>query len=180
MARRKSAAALQKELDYAKRREAYKRPDKPDGGAIQRRPKSPVKYNSTGAAKAFTLQASKEGIQFFGSVGTLGLADAADDPTPPKGFKPNRILATVGDATPTRITAENSGRKYIRYARGARGSTVQSSFSAPLSSTGATATTTEVRTKFKTVADSIKNKLGGAYGRTWFESERLLMVESGE
>lgn len=179
MGRRKSAAELQRQLQYAQRREAYTPPVRAEGVAAQKRQKDAVQYHATSKALlVLTLQASKEGVLFFGGNAPLGLADAGDDPTAPRGFHPNRILASVADATPTTVTSRSSGRTYIRYAKGTRGSNVQTSFSAPISETAAP-TTPSVRAKFKTVADAIKGKLGGSYGRVWFEPERLLEVESG-
>lgn len=179
MGRRKSAAELQRELQYAQRREAYVKPVRPAGSATQRRAKTPVQYHATSKdATIFTLQASVAGIAFFGGEAGLGLGDAGTDPTTPRGFKPNRILAMVATASPQTETAIASGRSYIRYAAGSRGSSAQQNFSAPLSAT-ATPTLSTVRAKFATVADSIKGKLGGSYGRAWFEAERLLEVESG-
>lgn len=179
MGRRKSASELQRQLQYAQRREAYVPPVRAAGSATQRRPKTPVQYNATSKATlVFTLQASVPGIAFFGGNSELGLADAGTDPTAPRGFRPNLIKATVATASPETVTAVASGRSYIRYAAGTRGSNTQQNFSAPLSMT-ASVTTLGVRTKFGTVADAVKSKLGGAYGRVWFEPERLLEVESG-
>lgn len=181
MSRRKSAAELQRQLEYARRREAAAAQEpEPKTGAPQRRPKIAVKYVATSAATTeYTVQGSQPGVNFFGGIGALGLAASEDDPTPPAGFKPNRIFAMVADASPSYVRAEDSGRSYIRYARGARGSGTQSNFSAPISDTG-TATVSSVRNRFSTVADAIRSNLGGPYGRVWFEPERLPMVESGQ
>jgi hypothetical protein len=176
MGRRKSVANLQEQLDYAKRREAYRPPQRAEGTATQRRPKRAVKYGCTSIASTdFTIQTSAAGVTFFGGIAVLGLADAATDPTPPKGFKPNRMVA---DGSPQVVRALGSGRAYTRYARGSRGSNTQSSFSAAISDT-TTPTVTSVRTKFATVANSKKAEIGGSYGRIWFEPERLPLVESG-
>ena len=125
----------------------------------------------------YTVQASSAGIQFFGGNAALGLADAVSDPTPPRGFKPNSIHAMVGDATPNLIRAKGSNRPYIRYARGTRGSNIQSTYSAPLSGT-TPVLASEIKTKFKTVSDSKKSAVG-AYGRLWMEWERIPLTEGG-
>lgn len=181
MSRRKTVAKLQEQLRYAQAREAASvRPRPPKTGAPDRRPKIAVKYGSTSeAATEYTIQASQAGVQYFGGVSPLGLAAAGDDPNPPSGFRPNRILATVADASPQYVRAEGSGRDYIRYARGSRGSGTQSTFSAPISDT-TSPTMASVRTKFGTVANAIRANLGGPYGRVWFEPERLPLAESGQ
>lgn len=181
MSRRKTAAQLQLQLDHARRREAAAaRPRTPKTGAPNRRPKIAVAYGSTSAASTeYLIQASQPGVQFFGGRTPLGLGDPTNEPTAPAGFRPNRIIATVADASPEYVTAEASGRQYIRYARGSRGSNTQSTFSAPISD-ATTPTMSSVRTKFGTVANAIRGSLGGAYGRVWFEPERLPLVESGQ
>lgn len=179
MSTRKTVKQLTDRLAEAKRREAYVAPTRTAGSATQRRPKSAVKYGCTSAPiTEFTIQGSKAGITFFGGEAALGLADAGNDPTAPKGFRPNRIYAMVSDASPQTETAKASGRSYIRYARGARGSNTQSTFSAPISDT-TTPTMASVRAKFGTVANAKKDEVGGSYGRIWFEPERLPLVESG-
>lgn len=175
MGRRKSVAQLQRQLKYAQARAKYVPPEREPGGSVQRRPKTPVRYQAifdSGSA-FYSVQTSSPGIAFFGGIAALGLAADAGDPR--LGGRPNMIKATVADGTPTRVRALPSGRSYIRYAAGSRNSNTQVSFSAALSADTATA----VRTRFNTVADSIKSKLGGDYGRVWLEPERLKIVESG-
>ena len=179
MGTRKSVRDLTRQLEGAKRRAAYVAPVRADGATTQRRPKSSVKYGATSAPTTeFTIQTSKAGIQFFGGLAALGLADAGADPTSPQGFKPNRIYASIADASPQTVTSKASGLSYIRYAKGTRGSNVQSSFSAAISDT-TTPTMASVRTKFGTIANAKKDEVGGSYGRIWFEPERLPLVESG-
>ncbi|MBC7971541.1 MAG: hypothetical protein H7Z11_15705 [Verrucomicrobia bacterium] len=177
MGRRKSVAELQKQLQYAQARAAYKPPALEEGGTIRKQSKTPVKYGVLvgSAAESLTVQASTAGLAFFGGLAPLGLADAAGDPRMASGSHPSVIKATVGDGTPSRVRAKGSNRPYIRYAQGTRGSNVQSSFSAPISADSGTA----LKTKFNTVADTIKGKLGGSYGRVWLEPERLVLTESG-
>ncbi|KAM3091752.1 hypothetical protein ACKFKF_32675 [Phormidesmis sp. 146-12] len=179
MSRRKTARELQEQLEAARRREAYVPPQRAEGTATQRRPKSSVKYGCTSAPSTeFTIQTPQSGVTFFGGLAALGLADAGSDPTAPNGFKPNRIYAMVADASPQVVRARASNRAYIRYARGTRGSSTQSTFSAAISDT-TTPTMASVRTKFGTVSNAKKNEVGGSYGRIWFEPERLPLVESG-
>lgn len=180
MSTRKTVRQLTEQLAEARRRESYVPPQRAEGAATQRRPKSAVKYGATSApTTAFTIQGSKPGILFFGGEAALGLADAGADPTAPRGFKPNRIYATIADSSPQVVRAKASNRAYIRYARGTRGSNTQSTFSAPISDT-TTPTMASVRAKFATVANSKKDEVGGSYGRIWFEPERLPLVESGD
>lgn len=179
MSRRKSVRELERDLQYARAREAYNPPLREEGSVTQRRPKRPVQYNSLFAARPFTVQGSEAGITFFGGIAALGLADAdIEDPVAPRGFKPTLIKAMQADGTPEVVRARGSGRPYIRYARGTRGSSVQSTFSAPLSDTGAAATVSGVRAKFDTVSDAKKAAVG-SYGRIWVEWEKYPFAESG-
>ncbi|MCY7272386.1 MAG: hypothetical protein LH702_01235 [Phormidesmis sp. CAN_BIN44] len=179
MGTRKTIRQLQDQLEAAKRREAYVAPQRAEGGATQRRPRSAVKYGCTSAPTTiFTIQGSKSGITFFGGETVLGLADAGSDPTSPRGFRPNMIKATIADSSPQVVRARASNRAYTRYAKGTRGSNVQTTFSAPISD-ATTPTMASVRAKFGTVANSKKDEVGGSYGRIWFEPERLPLVESG-
>ena len=179
MSRRKTARQLQEQLDAAKRREAYVAPQRAEGTATQRRPKSSVKYGCTSKPSTdFTIQTSKAGVTFFGGLSALGLAAEGTDSTAPRGFRPNTIHAMISDSSPSVVRAKASNRAYIRYAKGSRGSSVQSTFSSAISDT-TTPTMASVRTKFGTVANSKKDEVGGSYGRIWFEPERLPLVESG-
>lgn len=178
MGRRKSVRELQKELQYAQRREAYVAPERPEGGTPRRQPKTPYKYASYLAGKAYIVQASQTAITKFGGRAALGLGDADDSGLAPRGFRPAMIKMMEGDASPTYIRAKGSGRSYIRYGKGSRDSNTQYTFGAPISDGGATATPTGVKTKFEAVSDA-KKADAGAYGRIWMEWERLPLVESG-
>lgn len=179
MSRRKSVRELERDLQYARAREAYNPPLREDGAVTQRRPKRPVQYNSIFGARPFTVQGSEAGIAFFGGIADLGLSEPdITDPVAPRGFKPTLIKAMQADGTPEVVRARGSGRPYIRYARGTRGSSVQSTFSAPISDTGAAATVSGVRTKFDNVSDAKKATVG-AYGRIWIEWEKYPFAESG-
>ncbi|MHC5827071.1 MAG: hypothetical protein ACYT04_67165, partial [Nostoc sp.] len=138
MSRRKSASYLEQQLKYAKAREAYKPPQREEGTATQRQPKVAVKYAVlsplAAASAAFTIQASKEAIAFFGGDTALGLAEAATDPEAPRGFKPARIMAMKSDSSPAVVRAKVSGRAYTRYGAGTRGGGTQYNFTAPITS----------------------------------------------
>lgn len=176
MGRRKTVRELQRDLQYAQKRESYVAPDRPEGGAPRRQPKSPYKYESFLAVQEFTIQASAQAVSEFGGIAALGLAEAGDDPGAPRGFKPNMIHMVLGDTTPTYVKSPVSGRTYIRYGKGTRESNTQYTFAAPISA--ATPTPASVKTKFETVSNAMKSKVG-QYGRIWIEWERLPLVESG-
>lgn len=180
MSRRKSVRELQQQLKYAQAREKYNPPEREAGAPTRRRPKILVKYAVlsplAAADAAFTIQASKEGIDFFGDIAALGLAVPGTDPRSPRGFKPAQIIATVADATPQLVRAKGSNRPYIRYGRGTPGSNVQYNFSAPITA----ATATDLDTRVKAVVTATKNKVGGAFGRIAFQSEVYPYTASGE
>lgn len=185
MSRRKTVRELQRQLQYAQRREAYVAPERSAGSATQRRPKVAVEYVSLITGADLTIQIPQAGLRFFtGGVASnnliaLGLKDANVAPTAPAGFRPNRILATIADASPQTETSRASGRSYIRYARGTRGSNTQNTFSVAFQDPGAAPTIAGVRTKFNQLANEKKDEVGGAYGRIWFEIERMPIAESG-
>jgi len=178
MGRRKSVAQLERDLDYAKKKAAYKPPLREDGGTPQRRPKIAVKYEVTSglapASTKFTIQASKEGVEFFGKT-ILGLTDPDTSPGAPRGFKPNRMMAMVADASPSIVRAKGSTRPYIRYGRGTRDSKAQYNYTAPVSGTAAA-----LDTAVKAAVTAAKTKVGGAFGRIWFEPEDYPFNTSGE
>ncbi|MBH8561642.1 hypothetical protein I8748_05520 [Nostoc sp. CENA67] len=179
MGRRKTVAELQKQLQYAQARANYNPPAREAGAATQRRPKIGVKYAVLSplaeADAAFTVQASKEGVAFFGGVGALGLADAATDPSAPKGFQPAKLLAMVADATPQLVRAKGSNRPYIRYGKGTRDSNAQYNYSAPITADAPA----NLKAKVTGVITAKKTQLGGAYGRIWFEPEDYPYAASG-
>lgn len=179
MGRKKSVKELERQLQYARAKAAYTRPEREAESTTQRRPKTPVKYAVLSplaeADSAFTIQASAAGLQFFGGLEALGLAVAATDPSKPRGFKPALIKAMVSDNSPELLRAVASKRPYMRYARGSRSSNVQNSFSAPVTATTPAALDTRVKGLFT----AIKPSLGGAYGRAWFEAEIYPLSTSG-
>ena len=179
MGRRKSVREIQKQLQYAQNRAAYQAPEREENSTTQRRPKTAVKYAVLSplapADTAYTVQASAAGITFFGGLTGLGLVVATVDPKLPKGFKPAQVKALVSDSTPTLVRATASKRPYIRYARGNRGSNVQSNYSAPVTA----ATPAALDTRITAIFAAVKENLGGGYGRAWFENEVYPLAISG-
>ncbi|AKG21786.1 hypothetical protein [Calothrix sp. 336/3] len=180
MGRRKSVRELEKQLEYARNRAAYKAPDREDGTASQRRPKLSLAYKPMAiaageGAKKYRVQASKVSVEFFTQT-ALNLVDAtAEDPLP-RGAQPAKAHATVADASPEVIRAVGSKRPYIHYGKGTRGSKSQYSHTAPFSIQSVAAMDTEIKTLF----NSVKSKLGGAYGRVWYSPEKFVITGSGE
>lgn len=178
MGRQKSVKQLEKDLLYARNLAAYNPSAREEGGRTARRPKITVKYEVTSPLAPlntkFTIQASKESVEFFGKS-VLGLADPDTDPSAPRGFKPNRVMATVADSTPTLIRAKGSQRPYIRYGKGTRDSGTQYNYTAPVSGTIANLDTT-----VRGAINAAKSKVGGAFGRIWFEPEDYPFTASGQ
>lgn len=181
---RTSIAVLERELEYARKREAYlQRTDLPVKTTVDPRPKTLVGYRSslirlTAASALLKVQASLPSLVFFGNQAALGLVAntgaALDDATPaPRGFKPAMIKATVGDATPTARTAKGSGRRYINYAASAAGN-AQAHYSAPISKVATTVTADDQQDAATVRATAINASLGGDYGRVSFVPERFV------
>lgn len=178
MARRKTVAQLQRQLEFAQKREAHKPSPRPQGAVTQRRPKTVVKYGSYLLGEDFAINASRAGIAFFGGATALGLNEVVDVAGAPRGFKPAMIHAMVADGSPSVQRSKISGRSYIKYSRGNVGSNVQSTFSAPISDT-TTPTANSVKLKYKAVAQSKTDEVGGGYGRIWITWEDARLTESG-
>lgn len=178
MGRRKTVQQLQQQLEYAQRRAAYVRPARAAGTATQRRPKTVVKYGSYLLGEEFAINASRASIAFFGGATALGLNETVDVSGAPRGFKPAMIHAMVADGSPSVVRAQASGRSYIKYSRGAAGSNVQSTFSAPISDE-TTPTANSVKLKYRAVAQSKTDEVGGGYGRIWITWEDARLTESG-
>ena len=180
---------LQKELEYATKRQAYlARTDKPVKTTVDARPKTIVGYRSAlvkiGTANALiAVQASSAALTKFGTLASLGLVantgtNLDDAIKEPKGFKPAQIHGIVGATSPTVATAAGSGRRYIKYNANATGN-AQSSFSVPVSKVGATVTTEEQSTTAQAVATAKKadfNAGEAGYGRIWFTGEEYSTV----
>lgn len=179
MSRRRTVRELQRQLQYAQAREAYTPPAREAGSSTRRRPKVSAKYHSLYADADFTIQVPSAGLQFFGGRAALGLAEPGTDARPVSGFRPNTIHAMVADASPTTERSRASGRPYIRYARGARGSGTQSNFSCAFQDPGSSPTATGTRNKFDALANAVRDNVGGAYGRIWADWEQMPIAESG-
>jgi hypothetical protein len=179
MGRRRTVRELQRQLQYAQARESYNPPLREAGSATQRRPKVSAKYHSLYADTDFTIQVPQAGLQFFGGRTAVGLAEPGTDPRPVKGFRPNTIFAMVADASPQTERARGSNRPYTRYARGSRGSGTQSNFSCAFQDPGSSPTATGTRNKFDSLSNSMRDNVGGAYGRIWAEFEQVPIAESG-
>lgn len=180
---RTSIAVLERELEYARKREAYlKRTDRPVKQTVDPRPKTLVGYRSSlvqlsATSALFKIQASLPSLVFFGNQAALGLVTNTgtnlDDATPPpRGLKPAMIKATVGDATPNVRTAAGSGRRYINYAANAAGN-AQAHYSAPISKIDTSVTPDEQQDAAAARATAINGQLGGDYGRVSFTPERF-------
>lgn len=176
---------LQRELEYAQKRQAYlnnttARPIKP---TVDARPKKIVGYRSSliklGATGALVeINASSAAITKFGNEAALGLLAAGasgmeDAIKEPKGFKPAMIHGLVGATSPTVATAAGSGRRYIKYGANSAGNS-QASFSAPISGGTTTPTYAEIADKAKQVATAKAAEFQATatgYGRLWFTAE---------
>jgi hypothetical protein len=179
MARRKSVEDLQKQLAFAQKIKTYQATDRPRKATNDNRSKDVYGYLSTILANAtlspiITVQVPKKAVVFFGTADALKLvkSDAvafADAAPLPRGFKPAKISAFVGDTTPTIVTAAGSGRKYIRYAR-TTSSENQASYTAPVNGSTPLATTEEQIATVKVIAAAIKATVT-EYGRVTFRPE---------
>ena len=184
MGRIKPLWQIQKELEYAQKRQTYlARTDRPVKATVDKRVRTIVGYRSSlvkiGTANALiSLQVPQDALAKFGGVTALGLiegtAGALDSAIKePKGFRPAQLHGLVGTSTPTVATAKTTGRRYIKYGVNASGA-AQSSFTCAVSTGTTTPTSAEQQAKAKTVADAQKtvfNADADGYGRLWFTSE---------
>lgn len=181
---RVSIAVLERNLEYARKRELYLRSTtaRPLKTTVDKRPSVLVGYRSslievgTGTA-LIKVQASQPSLIFFGNTSALGLIASTgtllDNAIPkPRGFKPATIKATVGDATPSVKTAAGSGRRYIKYSANNAGG-LQSAYSAPICKVGTSNTPDEQQTQAEAVSTAIDAALGGEYGRAYFVPEKF-------
>jgi len=177
---RTSVAILERELEYARKREAYLKSTtaRPVKSTVDSRPKQLVAYRSSGlltgaVSNLYKVQATSSSILFFNGLAALGLSGTLTDAQPaPRGFKPAKISAVVGDATPTVKVAAGSTRRYIKYSANSSGE-AQSHYSAPVSKVEALVTTDEQKDFATLLAAAIEGKLGGQYGRVSFTPERF-------
>ncbi len=181
MARRKRAAVLQQQLEYATKRAAHVTPAKVAGGKPHPRPRAEYSYVSYGEKigqtnATYTVQASSGAVAFFGGIGELGLtAYDTQNARVPRFFKPAKIHATIGTSDVTYVTAVASGRNYPKYTAKPTAE-APSSHTAPVSAADLTA----LLTKIKTVFTAKQGSVGGAHGRLWFTPEYSLVAENGK
>lgn len=180
MGRRKSVKELERQLEYARNRANYKKPDREQGSTTRRLPRismayKPMQIAAGEGAKKYKVEASKEAVQFFGQAALNLTGAAAEDPLP-RGAQPAKVYAMVSDGSPDLVRAEASRRPYLRYGKGVRGSSSQYTYTAPISIQSPTSIDNEVKAAF----NAVKSKLGGAYGRVWFSPEHFVLTGSGE
>jgi hypothetical protein len=182
MARRASAAVLQRRAALAQARETYYK-NKPASTVttVRKRALDSYIYSSylltdqQGESERMLIQASAASVAKFGGASALLLVDPASVTTTlarkPKGFKPAMVHAMEATATPT-AKVSPWGTRVINYANPTAG-TEQAHFSAPISG-DLTATFPEISARAKTIHDSIKASLGNEdYYRFWLSPEFL-------
>lgn len=171
---------IQRELEYARAREAYysnpNRPIKSTRDAQPRQPLvyTPFSYKVGSVYPEMLLQVSKASVTFFGGAAALGLsnlpADLAEAGAKPRGFKPSMLKAMVGDQTPTVKRAyNNTGRRYVDYSGNTTGD-AQANYNAPISCGNQTPTNTELETKLAAIKGAKQAQLGD-YGRLYLQIE---------
>ena len=180
---RVSVAVLERNLEYARKREAYLRSTtaRPVKATVDKRPKKLVAYRSSllvsgGASNLYKVQASEAGLAFFGGTALtgLGVSTTLTGASPaPRNFKPAKINAVVGDPTPVVKTAAGSTRRYVKYSANSAGD-AQSSYSSPISKAEALVTPTEQSTLAALLGTATKPKIGAQYGRIWFTPEKYV------
>jgi hypothetical protein len=172
---------IQRELDYARAREAYySNPNRPVKQTVDPRPRIQVVYAplffKVGAVyPELLLSASSAGVARMGGAAALGLVTTAiaiaEAGRPPRNFKPTILHAMVGDATPNMKRAYNgTGRRYVDYSGNTTGN-AQAHFSAPVSCGNSTPTIDELETRVASIRGAIVASLG-AYGRLWVDFEK--------
>lgn len=178
---RVSIAVLERNLEYARKREAYLKSTtaRPIKNTVDKRPKKLVAYRSallvTGAASnLYKVQASEAGLLFFGGAAALGVSETLTGASPaPRNFSPAKMNATVGDPTPVVKIAAGSTRRYVKYTANSTGE-AQSSYSAPVSKVEGLVTTTEQSAFSVLLGTANKPKIGAQYGRIWFTPEKYI------
>ena len=177
MARIPSVASLQRRLTEAKTREAALKTRQataePKVGSGQANPTDSYKYESIFTDTSFVVKASRPAVTFFGGIASLGLVAPDASPGLPRGFKPSKIRATRGRATPKPTTAELSKRKYLKYSIDAE-TDARATFTAPISSN----TIAGLQAAYKAIL-AVKKDDVGEYGRIAFIPEQPLFSSSG-
>ena len=177
---RVSIAVLERELEYARKRDAYLRSTtaRPVKLTVDSRPKQLVAYRSSSlltgtTSNLYKVQATVSSLAFFNGIAALGLGAILTDASPsPRGFQPAKISAVVGDATPSVKTAKGSTRRYIKYSANSVGD-AQSHYSAPISKVETNVTADEQKDFATLLAAAVDGKLGGQYGRVSFIPEKF-------
>ncbi len=172
-----SVASLQRRLTEAKTREANLKTRQttaePKVGSGQSNPTDSYKYESIFTEGSFIVKASRPAVAFFGGIAPLGLAAPDASPGLPRGFKPSKIRATRGRATPVPTTAELSKRRYLKYSVDADGET-RGTYTAPISGN----TVLALQNAYKAILLAKKDDVG-EYGRIAFIPEQPLFSSSG-
>lgn len=176
MARVPSIAELERQLQYARTREAVlatRQKSPPKVGSRGRQPADTFKYQSIWADN-FVIDTGRSGVAFFGAA-ALGLAEPDDSPAAPRGFKPAQIVAVRGKSSPVEKTAF-SGRRYLKYTddAGSANTTSKTTYRAAISDN----TTAGLKTKIRNIMRDKKDDVG-EYGRIYFEPERPVFRASG-
>lgn len=109
---RRTVAQLQRELEYAKNKEAYKPPTREQGAITRRSPRIAVAYKpmqiaAGEAAKRYKVQASQEAVLFFGQTALKTPDAGAEDPLP-RGAQPAKVTAMVSDGSPELVKAKGN------------------------------------------------------------------------
>lgn len=177
MARIPSVASLQRRLTEAKTRESNLKTRQttaePKVGSGQSNPTDSYKYESIFTDTAFVIKASRPAVVFFGGIGALNLAAPDASPGLPRGFKPSKIRATLGKASPVPTTAELSRRRYLKYSKDADNDT-RATFTAPISGN----TVLALQNAYKAILLAKRDDVG-EYGRISFIPEQPLFSSSG-
>ena len=177
MARIPSVASLQRRLTEAKTRDAALKTRQataePKVGTGQANPTDSYKYESIFTDTSFIIKASRPAVTFFGGIAPLGLVAPDASPGLPRGFKPSKIRATIGNAKPEPKTAELSKRRYLKYSKDASTNT-RATFTSPISSN----TIAGLQAAYKAILTAKKDDVG-EYGRIAFIPEQPLFSSSG-
>lgn len=180
---RRSLALLERELVFAKARQAYlATPRTRTNTTVNPNPKTLYGYRSANQSLGqesilYKVRVENSATNKF-TEAALGLTptsnpDFAKSALPaPRKFKPAKVHALFGAATPSVVTAKTSGRQYIKYAIDSTGA-AQSSYSAPISKIASAVTEGEQRIAAGAIGVTLKPAVG-EYGRVWYTPEFLV------
>jgi hypothetical protein len=183
MGRQKSVAQIEKELKYAQNKAAYEKqkPERADNTNPRKQPKIAYAYKpmviaiDDASAKKYKVQVTEKSAEFF-TIAALNLVAAGPEDPLPRGARPAKVHAMRANSEPKVLKAEGSKRPYIRYGDGTRGGRTQYTYTAPISIKSPSSIDTDVKAAFT----AVKAKLGGPYGRVWFEPEYFVLSSGGE